>query len=673
MLKDLLKAAAAQSSAIRPTDTKNAAGGRAYTNPAESALAQFAATGCFGATFHTSAADQVTKTQELLLQVDPIFAAQVAIYTRESGYMKDQPAFITASLAGRLALHQNDVNTLGAKLGELRQSKKITELTKKIAEAKRDGVDPARWEQELQQAEAARALARPQIEEVQRLLAQATLQAKTADHQKAVRDLTIAATATFGRCLDDGRQLKKFAEIIRSGVMGRKALASGFLRRMIQMWFDGHTDDQLFWSSVGNDPSLLDVIKLARVNPRTASRRAFFKWLANQEAGKKDHLGFAYDPNDLPQIVKDFEAWKLSRQGAPPRIPFQMLTALNLTTEHWGEIAKRASWKEARQSINTYARHGVFKLPGLTEAVSKKLTNKSLIEKAKVFPYQLMTTYKYIEQNGDVPREIKDAIQAALDASLANIPEIEGHVVVCPDNSGSMDSPITGNQDQNQAGATARTGRPHGRTTVVQCREVAALVAAAFLRRNKNCTVLPFDEKIHTVRLNPLDTLSTNAEKLSKLEKGGTNCALPLAHLNNTKTHADLVIYVSDYESWIDEKGTTTHAVAFQRHSWMQPQVGIQRGTGLMEEWTKFKANNPKAKLVCLDLTPKETKQVIEREDILAIGGFSDKVFDVIATFYKKGVSPDYWLSVIKSIPLTEEQETAMAAAGIGEDEITEE
>lgn len=636
MLKDLLKQLSSVS-AIKPTDTKNEAGGRAYSRPEEQALAQFAATGCFGATFHSSASELVAKTQELLLRVDPIFAAQVAIYSRESGYMKDQPAFIAASLAGCLALHQSEVNALGTKLGELRQSKRITELTKKITDAKVDGVDPARFEKELADAQAARTLAAREIEELQTALATASLKAKTPEFQKALRDLQIAATATCGRCLDDGRMLKGFVKIIRSGVMGRKALASGFLRRMIQMWFDGHTDEQLFWSSVGNDPSLLDVIKLARVNPRTPTRRAFFKWLANQEAGKTDHLGFAYEPNDLPDVVKQFEAWKKSREGAPPRVPFQMLTALDLKTEHWTEIAKRASWKEARQSINTYARHGVFKVAGMTEIISKKLTSKSLIEKAKVFPYQLMTTYKYVEQSSDVPKEIKNAIQVALDASLANIPEIEGHVVVCPDNSSSMDSPITGNQDQNQAGATARTGRPQGRTTVVQCREVAALVAAAFLRRNKHCTVLPFDEKIHNVRLNPLDSLATNAKKLSKLEKGGTNCALPLAHINNTGTKADLVVYVSDYESWIDAQGTTTHGVAVQQRSWMQPQVAIHRATGMMDEWTKFKANNPNAKLVCLDLTPQGTKQVIERDDILSIGGFSDKVFDVIAAFYKKG------------------------------------
>jgi 60 kDa SS-A/Ro ribonucleoprotein len=38
-------------------------------------------------------------------------------------------------------------------------------------------------------------------------------------------------------------------------------------------------------------------------------------------------------------------------------------------------------------------------------------------------------------------------------------------------------------------------------------------------------------------------------------------------------------------------------------------------------------------KLVCLDLQPYTTTQAPERSDILNIGGFSDAVFNVVASF----------------------------------------
>jgi 60 kDa SS-A/Ro ribonucleoprotein len=48
-----------------------------------------------------------------------------------------------------------------------------------------------------------------------------------------------------------------------------------------------------------------------------------------------------------------------------------------------------------------------------------------------------------------------------MELAVANVPSIAGEVVVCPDVSGSMKSPVT--------------GRRAGSTTSVQCIDVAAL------------------------------------------------------------------------------------------------------------------------------------------------------------------------------------------------------
>jgi 60 kDa SS-A/Ro ribonucleoprotein len=550
---------------IKPTDTTNEAGGRAYSRTDRGLLAQFAATGTISATFYASGEDQLKTTLDVAAKVDPEFIAKTAIYARESGFMKDMPALLTAILAGRM---------------------------------------------------------------------------KTANVADAATTRT-AFVASFGRSMDNGKMLKNFGQIMRSGVVGRKALASGTIRRMIQAWFDGHTDEQIVWSSIGGEMSLVDLIKLARVDAKTPSRRALFKWLAGAEPGSKDRLGFEYKVDDLPDLVKRYEAWKATKTGEAPRVPFQMLTALDLKPEDWVGVAKRASWQETRQSLNTFARHKVFDAAGMTDLIAERLQNKELIEKAKAFPYQLMTSYNFVKD--DVPMKVKLALQQALEISLSNIPSIP-NAVVCPDVSGSMSSPVTGSKDGG-AGATARTGRPSGSTTVVACKDVAALISSAVLRKNPETLVLPFNDKIHSVRLNPLDSLATNAQKLAALPAGGTDCSLPLAHLNTNKVKADVVIYVSDYESWISPDGTTLHASSF---------ISTERVTGMMGEWAKFKARNPKAKLVCIDLAPNGTKQTIDREDILSCGGFSDSMFQVIADFVKTGNNPDYWVNLIDGIQLTD-------------------
>ena len=71
-----------------------------------------------------------------------------------------------------------------------------------------------------------------------------------------------------------------------------------------------------------------------------------------------------------------------------------------------------------------------------------------------------------------------------------------------------------------------------------------------------------------------------------------------------------------------------------------------------MQEWTRFKARNPQARLVCIDIQPYGTTQAAEREDILNIGGFSDAVFEVIASFASGELRPDHWVGLIEAIEL---------------------
>jgi 60 kDa SS-A/Ro ribonucleoprotein len=53
-------------------------------------------------------------------------------------------------------------------------------------------------------------------------------------------------------------------------------------------------------------------------------------------------------------------------------VPFQMLTALELRAEDWAKIALRGGWQMLRMNLNTFARHGVFGLPGMAERVAQK-------------------------------------------------------------------------------------------------------------------------------------------------------------------------------------------------------------------------------------------------------------------------------------------------------------
>lgn len=83
------------------TDAVNEAGGVAYAMTPEHALAQYAATGCLNGTYYASAAQQLDAVLAAAAQVDAAYIAQVAVYARERGAMKDLPALLCAVLAVR--------------------------------------------------------------------------------------------------------------------------------------------------------------------------------------------------------------------------------------------------------------------------------------------------------------------------------------------------------------------------------------------------------------------------------------------------------------------------------------------------------------------------------------------------------------------------------------------
>ena len=150
------------------------------------------------------------------------------------------------------------------------------------------------------------------------------------------------------------------------------------------------------------------------------------------------------------------------------------------------------------------------------------------------------------------------------------------------------------------------------------------------LRVNKNARALPFENTVVDIALNPRDTVLTNAAKLAAVGGGGTNCSAPIAQLNGEKANVDLVVFISDNQSWMDAKSAER--------------------TGLMTEWTKLKARNPHAKLVCSHIQPCGTAQAIEREDILNVGGFSDAVFETIAAFAAGTIGPAHWIGEIEKV-----------------------
>ena len=110
--------------------------------------------------------------------------------------------------------------------------------------------------------------------------------------------------------------------------------------------------------------------------------------------------------------------------------------------------------------------------------------------------------------------------------------------------------------------------------------------SAAILRANADSVVIPFDTRAYDVRMDPSDSILSLSERLAKYCGGGTDCSIPLRTANTKfgKRRFAGCMLVSDCESWV--------------------------GAGRYG-----------------------STQAPERDDILNIGGFSDAVFNVVASY----------------------------------------
>ncbi|MBS2011829.1 MAG: TROVE domain-containing protein [Deltaproteobacteria bacterium] len=362
----------------------------------------------------------------------------------------------------------------------------------------------------------------------------------------ASRD-TDVMSRVFARVIDDGRMLRSFVQVVRSGVTGRRSFGSA-PKRALRSWFASRSPEVIFRQSFGQSPSMSDVIKMVRPPPRNdkgeadAVREALYGYL----------IGKSVNVENLPRLTRAFVAWKHG-EGPLPDVPFEMLTCLPLRAEHWKELAKKMPIQELRQKLETLLHYGVFDDADVVESVATRLQDPDTIRRTNALPFPLLAALHHV--SAEMPAAVVRALGRAVDHAIDNLPEIPGDVAVHVDASGSMQAPFRGQ---------------------LRCAHVADFVAAAVRRKSG-----------------------------------------PTSDVART----DVVIVVSD-----DQSSTLASDVA---------------------------ALAPGARLVRVDLRPRALGLGQVGDDhALCIEGFSDSVFDVIASFARGELSGADWLSRIDAVDL---------------------
>ncbi len=418
----------------------------------------------------------------------------------------------------------------------------------------------------------------------------------------------------FNRVVRNGKVLKAFFQFVRSGVFDRKSLSYA-LQKEVQNWILNSSVDRLLDTSIGNDPSLRDVLRCARPTPKNNEQSALFNYLVD----KKDPEKLI----DLPDKIKALNSFRdkenTNEKGqleilSKYKFRWDLISGDIISDKVWKEVVRGMGHQALRMNLNTLMRHNVFDSSEMINFVADKLSNKEEILKAKQYPYQYLAAYKNCDPNTPIP--ILKALNTAIDIAISNIPQFNKTVLIGVDVSGSMSSSITGNRTNKQGKAV--------KPSAIRCVDVAALFASIFLKNNTNTVIIPFDERAYDISNKDLMDKNTLAlaDWLAKFGGGGTNCALPLKVANQVgrknNINFDACILISDSESWIDTNDTRFYRA---------------KGTGALLEWNELVARNKKAKLICIDLVPNLTTQAPNRKDILNVGGWNDSVFTVINSF----------------------------------------
>ena len=223
--------------------------------------------------------------------------------------------------------------------------------------------------------------------------------------------------------------------------------------------------------------------------------------------------------------------------------------------------------------------------PSNINKVYAKLADPEAVRKSRQLPFRFMTAYANLPSTAGT--KIRDVLEDAISASVANLPKIPGRTLIAIDGSGSMDSYVSAKSE-------------------VRCADLSALLGIIANYICDDAYVVQFDHELRV--LNPSHRSGIIAEAIrTAMARGGTNMSLPFQYLLHEHLNVDRVIIISDNEC---------------NSPW-----GYQPVQTLADEYRRKTGND--IWVHAIDLQGYGTQQFHGAKTNI-IGGWSEKVFDFI-------------------------------------------
>ena len=377
-----------------------------------------------------------------------------------------------------------------------------------------------------------------------------------------------AALAAVPSALKTGTQLLKFVDTVNE----LRGWGRG-LKKAIQLWFKGRKAETLALQLVKYKQregwSMKDVLRLAKPVPADDVQGKLFGWTA-----KRDNAAWAKAPVAPGDKALDF-VWaaeqasglKLVAENADTaeakailaeanqasvkklvdlivtyRLPREALPteALN-RAEVWEALLQEMPMTAMIRNLGTMSKIGLLKpLSDAEKLVAGRLTDAARLRGAKVHPIQVLSALRTYSSGRGVrsaatwtaSSKIIESLDEAFELSFGAVEPAGTRHLLGLDVSASM-------TDGEIAGVPGLTPN------------VASAALAIVTARTEPWTaIMGFDEGIRELGVTAKDSIVDATKKVSAINGGGTDAALPMIWALQNKIQVDTFVVLTDSETW---------------------------------------------------------------------------------------------------------------------------
>ena len=377
-----------------------------------------------------------------------------------------------------------------------------------------------------------------------------------------------AALAAVPSALKTGTQLLKFVDTVNE----LRGWGRG-LKKAIQLWFKGRKAETLALQLVKYKQregwSMKDVLRLAKPVPADDVQGKLFGWTA-----KRDNAAWAKAPVAPGDKALDF-VWaaeqasglKLVAENADTaeakailaeanqasvkklvdlivtyRLPREALPteALN-RAEVWEALLQEMPMTAMIRNLGTMSKIGLLKpLSDAEKLVAGRLTDAARLRGAKVHPIQVLSALRtYSSGRGvrsaatwTVSSKIVESLDEAFELSFGAVEPAGTRHLLGLDVSASM----TGGEIAGVPGLTPNVA--------------SAALAIVTARTEPWTAIMGFDEGIRELGVTAKDSIVDATKKVSAINGGGTDAALPMIWALQNKIQVDTFVVLTDSETW---------------------------------------------------------------------------------------------------------------------------